>query len=206
MLKLGGTNNKFFMKRKNRGFTLIELLVVISIIGVLSSITLVSVQAVKNKAKEAKGFVEVKELVKALELYKLDNNSYPGLPDTYYVSSQNGVAKTCDQGQGTLWTSVFDANFTGKYMSKLPTESQPCGIIYVKYSADNSGNPTITCNISIDSTLGSYNKSQYEYFLILLTDSNGIYKNLGYVTWQYPGGAGGPIVQADQKCLPGPAK
>ena len=194
------------MKKKNRGFTLIELLVVISIIGVLSSITLVSVQAVKKKAIETKNFVEVKELIKALELYKLDNNSYPGLPDTYYVSSQNGNSSYCDKGLGIEWTNAFDANFTSKYMSKLPTESQACGIIYVKYSADNSGVPSITCNVSSDSTLGSYNNSRYEYFLILQTDGGGIYKDLGWVTWQYSAPLGLPTASTGQKCLPGPHK
>ena len=190
------------MKKKNRGFTLIELLVVISIIGVLSSITLVSVQAVKNKAKETKSFVEVKELVKALELYKLDNNSYPGNFDTYYVSSQNGVANTCDKGQGTDWTTIFDANFTSKYMSTLPTESQPCGIIYVKFSSNTSGNPKITCKTDISSA-ADYNQGDYEYFIIIMTDPNGIYRDLGWVMWQY---VGAPIVQTNQKCFPGPHK
>lgn len=206
MLKLGSTNNIFIMKRKNRGFTLIELLVVISIIGVLSSITLVSVQAVKDKAKETKNFVEVRELMKAMELYKLDNNSYPGNFDTYYVSSQNpAYPRGCDAGLGTDWTSVFDANFMSKYMSKLPTESQPCGIIYVKFSSDNSGNPSLTCNISATNQTG-YKNSEYEYFLIMQTDGGGIYRDLGWVTWQYSGAMGAPVTLTGQKCLPGPHK
>jgi type II secretory pathway pseudopilin PulG len=182
---------------------LIELLVVISIIGVLSSITLVAVQSVKNKAKETKGFVEIKELVKALELYKLDNGTYPGNFDTYYVSSQNGVALTCVKGNGTLWTSVFDANFTNKYMSILPSESRPCGIIYVKFSKNGSVDPIITCNVS-SSGGDSYTREDYEYFIILLTDPNGIYKDLGMVTWNYNNAGGG--LDSTQKCFPGPQK
>jgi prepilin-type N-terminal cleavage/methylation domain-containing protein len=77
----------YIMPSKNRGFTLIELLVVISIIGLLASVTLVALQSVKTKAKETKNFVEIKEFVKALELYILDNNSYPGLFNIYYASS-----------------------------------------------------------------------------------------------------------------------
>lgn len=190
------------MFTKNRGFTLIELLVVVSIIGVLSSTTLVAVQSTKNKAKETKNFVELKQFMTALDMYKLDNGSYPGAFDTYYVSSQNGVSNNCNRGNGTLWTEIFDANFTTKYMSKLPTEIQPCGIIYVKYSADNSGNPPITCKTYFNSPT-DYNEGEYEYFLVLMTDSNGIYKDLGFAIWQY---AGAPSASSDQKCIPGPHK
>jgi general secretion pathway protein G len=190
------------MFRKNRGFTLIELLVVISIIGVLSSTSLVAFQGVKQKAKDTKSYIEIKELAKALELYKLDNNSYPGAFDTYYVSSQNGVSDNCNRGNGTLWTNIFDANFMSKYIPKLPTENELCGIIYVKYSTNNSGSPPITCNKSAEDQTG-YKNSDFEYFIIILTDINGVYKNLGWVTWQY---AGSPTLQTNQKCLPGPRR
>lgn len=188
--------------RKTRGFTLIELLVVVSIIGVLSSTSLVAFQGVKQKTKDTKSFIEIKELTKALELYKLDNNSYPGAFDTYYVSSQSG-ANTCNKGNGTPWLNIFDATFTSKYISKLPTESQTCGIIYAKFSADNSGNPTITCKTAPDG-LNDYKKGDYEYFLIVMTDpASAAFRNLGWVIWQYVGGAS---VNTDQKCLPGPMR
>lgn len=117
-----------YRNNKNRGFTLIELLVVVSIIGMLSSVMLVSLQSARTKARETKLLVEVKEFQKALELYKLDNGKYP--------ASEPGNAKwygynTCTDPQYGLITSLFDNNFTSKYISKIPQELQSCGFRYV---------------------------------------------------------------------------
>lgn len=49
---------------KTKGFTLIELLVVISIIGVLASIVLVSMQGMRDKARASKARQEIEQFVK----------------------------------------------------------------------------------------------------------------------------------------------
>ena len=51
--------------KKNRGFTLIELLVVISIIGLLSSIVLVSLNNARVKARYARAQAELNQFIKA---------------------------------------------------------------------------------------------------------------------------------------------
>ncbi len=63
--------------RNKEGFTLIELLVVISIIGLLSSIVLTSVNSARAKARDARRKAEMAELVKALELYYDAYGKYP---------------------------------------------------------------------------------------------------------------------------------
>lgn len=60
-----------------RGFTLIELLVVISIIGLLSSIVLTSVNSARNKAKVARAAMDLKQLVLVLNFYLDANGAYP---------------------------------------------------------------------------------------------------------------------------------
>jgi len=73
----------FFAKTGNKGFTLIELLVVIAVIGLLSSIVLVSLGGVRAKARDARRQAELKNLQTALLLYydkykKMPINRTPG--------------------------------------------------------------------------------------------------------------------------------
>ena len=52
--------------RKVKGFTLIELLVVISIIGLLSSIMLVSIATARAKARDARRISDLKQMVNSI--------------------------------------------------------------------------------------------------------------------------------------------
>ena len=60
-----------------KGFTLIELLVVIAVIGVLSSIVLVSLSGVRGKARDAIRQSDMSQIRKALEVYYTDHGHYP---------------------------------------------------------------------------------------------------------------------------------
>lgn len=67
--------NKY--NKKESGFTLIELLVVISIIGLLSSLAVVSLNSARIKARDALRKADMSEMRTALGLYYMDNNRYP---------------------------------------------------------------------------------------------------------------------------------
>ena len=62
---------------KTRGFTLIELLVVISIIAMLSSIVLASLNSARAKARDANRVSSIRQVQIALELYYDANGKYP---------------------------------------------------------------------------------------------------------------------------------
>lgn len=68
---------------KNKGFTLIELLVVISIIGILSSIVLTSLNTARDKARDAAIQATVSSTRSEAEIYYSgsDSNGYAGLCD-----------------------------------------------------------------------------------------------------------------------------
>ncbi len=65
------------MGNRTNGFTVIELLVVIVVIGILATITIVSFNGVQQRARLVVAQVDLANLSKQLELYKIDKGSYP---------------------------------------------------------------------------------------------------------------------------------
>jgi len=70
------------MFNKNKGFTLIELLVVISIIGLLSSIVLTSLNEARVKARDSARTQTIAEYKKAILLAYDENGEYPNPSNT----------------------------------------------------------------------------------------------------------------------------
>lgn len=65
------------MHVKQSGFTLLEMMVVIVILGLLASLTIPSLMSNKDKADHQKVVSDITTLENALDMYKLDNGSYP---------------------------------------------------------------------------------------------------------------------------------
>ncbi len=62
---------------RSRGFTLIELMVVLAILGVLAALIVPNVLGRADDARVTAARADVNNLVQALKLYRLDNQSYP---------------------------------------------------------------------------------------------------------------------------------
>lgn len=65
------------MQRKQQGFTLIEIIVVVVIIGILATLVAPKFLGRTDDARITKAKADIKALESALELYKLDNYTYP---------------------------------------------------------------------------------------------------------------------------------
>jgi type II secretion system protein G len=69
--------------RSKKGFTLIELLIVVAIIGILAAVAIPQFSAYREKAYNASGQSDVKNLKTGLEAYNADNQAYPTALDQH---------------------------------------------------------------------------------------------------------------------------
>jgi prepilin-type N-terminal cleavage/methylation domain-containing protein len=114
-------------KRQNgvrrRGFTLLELLVVIAIIGILSTITIVSLSRARARARDAKRIADMEQLQTILALYaSYHENEYPneypaaaGLLHACAVLIDDG--EICVISENDLWISAL-----APYTQRLPSD------------------------------------------------------------------------------------
>lgn len=65
------------LRDEERGFTLVELMVVIVIIGLLATVVLVNVLPSQDRAMTTKARADIATLEQAMEMYRLDNFTYP---------------------------------------------------------------------------------------------------------------------------------
>jgi general secretion pathway protein G len=110
-------------QQKRNGFTLVELMVVIFILGLLTTIVVINVLPSQDRAMVQKARADIATLGQALEMYRLDNLSYPGSSDGLQalIAPPASLATTARYRQGG-------------YIKKLPND--PWGR---PYQYDNPG-------------------------------------------------------------------
>jgi len=62
---------------RQKGFSLIEIMVVVVILGILASIVVPKIMGRPDEARKVKAKQDVLAIQSALDLYKLDNGTYP---------------------------------------------------------------------------------------------------------------------------------
>lgn len=117
--------SSFSLKKIGAGFTLIELLVVISIIGLLASVVLVSINSARQKSRNSKRLADVNQLAKGLELFYNQAGGYPtgtGATGTGYTAAAGAVfGSVILQSINTLGTY----NMTPTFMTTVPVSPTP---------------------------------------------------------------------------------
>jgi general secretion pathway protein G len=103
-------------RSRQQGFTLIEIMVVVVIIGLMAAVITPMVMGNLDKAQASKAEQDIRALENILDLYKLDNNTYP----------------TTEQGLQALVTKPADPNLTNYnpqgYTKRVPRD--PWGEAY----------------------------------------------------------------------------
>lgn len=125
------------MKISQEGFTLIELLVVISIIGILSTIAMTSLNSAKKKTRDTERKAELMQIKKALESYYVEHGQYVSEGT---VDSSIGTCATAPCA-GTDW-DYTNASIIGlvlrnhEYFQNLPLDPLNGTTYYYQYEPD----------------------------------------------------------------------
>lgn len=128
------------MKKKNAhtGFTLIELLVVLAILTLLAGLVGPRVLSQLGGAKSKTAGVQIADIDKALELYRLDVGRYPAN----------------DEGLEALMKKPGSANgWSGPYMKGEAVPTDPWGRPY-RYAYPGSGGGVEILSLGADGTPG----------------------------------------------------
>ncbi|WP_312571267.1 type II secretion system major pseudopilin GspG [Stutzerimonas balearica] len=109
------------------GFTLIEIMVVVVILGILAALVVPQVMSRPDQAKVTVAKGDIKAIAAALDMYKLDNFSYP--------STQQGLEALVSRPSGSPQPRNWNAD---GYLKRLPKD--PWGNEY-QYLAPGSKGP-----------------------------------------------------------------
>lgn len=113
-----------------KGFTLIELLIVVAIIGLLSTLAVVSLGSARVKARDSKRLSDLKQIQTALELYYTDQNSYP----TGTNVNLGEDSAVCLNSEATFQA----ANCANPYMGSVPADPKDFHYVYNAATASSS--------------------------------------------------------------------
>ena len=114
------------MQQRQRGFTLIEIMVVVVILGILAALVVPQVMSRPDQAKVTVAKGDIKAIAAALDMYKLDNFTYP--------STQQGLDALVKKPSGTPQPKNWNRD---GYLKRLPKD--PWGNDYQYLSPGTQG-------------------------------------------------------------------
>ena len=124
--------------RDEDGFTLVELMVVIVIIGLLATVVLINVLPSQGRAMVTKAKADIATLSQAMEMYRLDNLSYPsGGEGLQALVSQPATAQPGRYRPGGYVKSLPNDPWGRPYQFAAPGKNGPFDI----YSLGADGAP-----------------------------------------------------------------
>ena len=158
------------MRRPANGFTLVELLIVIVVIAILASISIVAYNGIQSRAHDAAIRSDLRNIRTKLEIYKIDNDTYPFDPVSDPINPSGTAIKVALQ--------TIDMKLsTGSYN----TSTANTNLLYI---ASNDGQHY--------AILG-YAKGNPTYYITDSNQSPAVYTGNGTSQSEYPGGSPGGI-------------
>lgn len=114
------------MKRAQSGFTLIEIMVVVVILGILAALVVPQVMSRPDQAKVTVVRGDINAIAAALDMYKLDNGTYP--------STQQGLEALVEKPSGNPQPRNWNQD---GYLKRLPVD--PWGNAYLYLAPGSKG-------------------------------------------------------------------
>ena len=114
------------MNKGQKGFTLIEIMVVVVILGILAALVVPQVMSRPDQAKVTVAKGDIKAIGAALDMYKLDNFTYP--------STQQGLDALVKKPSGNPQPKNWNRD---GYLKRLPKD--PWGNDYQYLSPGTQG-------------------------------------------------------------------
>lgn len=105
-------------KKYERGFTFIEVMVVVVILATLAALVIPRLTGRVEEAKKTKVVLQMRSIMQALELYKLDNSMYP--------TTEQGLQALVDKPETEPIPSKWK-----RYMDKIPKDPWKRDYIYI---------------------------------------------------------------------------
>lgn len=132
------TQQNFYVRRKSSGFTLIELLVVLAILTLLAGLVGPRVLGQLGGAKTKTAGVQIADIEKSLELFKLDVGRFPTTEEGLQALSQKPSAASGWNGPyikgnlpndpwGRAYKYVYPTNTGGIEIISLGADGAPGG-------------------------------------------------------------------------------
>lgn len=122
------------MKKKQMGFTLIELMVVITIIGILASIVLVSLDSARVKARDVRRLADLRQVALGLEFYIDEYRHYPPITGATTPAARWQKLKDCLEGKA----ACTDNTGAQQFMAIAPQDPLATGTFQYDYSPNAS--------------------------------------------------------------------
>ncbi|MBS7669007.1 type II secretion system major pseudopilin GspG [Croceicoccus gelatinilyticus] len=128
-------------KARRNGFSLVELMVVLFIIALLATAVAINVLPSQDKAMRVKAESDIATLGQAMEMYRLDNASYPG--------ASEGLSALVNPPASLAMPQNYRS---GGYIKALPTD--PWGRPYQFRSPGQNGAPFEIYSLGADGQPG----------------------------------------------------
>jgi len=137
------------LKNNKKGFTIIELLIVIAIIGLLATISIVSLNGARLKGRDAARLGNIKQMQTALEMYYNDQGRYPVSATAIVLGSATAKKLCSTAAAGFVATCVAPAI---TYMGNVQPNPTPNGTAF-SYTGTAS---TYAITFTLEGAVGGY--------------------------------------------------